>query len=363
MNQAHARLQKELDALELDAAFVLKPQDVLYLAGYASVCSGVLMARGQQPVFVTLWLDAPEARQHCHLPRVSTYVFPQQNLLARLIAVLAKAGGPAPRRIGIEKDFMVARQYELLAAEFPSAELVHITPVIDRLRAVKTPQELDSIKAAAAIADQAMTAALAAVGPGVCELEVAAEAEYVMRKAGSLRPAFGTFVASGERTLLAHPHASPKTMQPGEAVVIDLGAVVDGYSSDLCRTAFVGSPTPAQRERLHLVFQAQEAAAAALRPGAQAREVYKAAHQVFASQGLQRLLPEDLGYGVGLRQSEFHPVIEKHGTVEIQENMVVALMQTTAYDRKVGGIRVEDTFLISANRSIKLTQHKQELFD
>lgn len=207
-----------------------------------------------------------------------------------------------------------------------------------------------------------MEVALAAVAPGVSELEVAAEAEYAMRKAGSLRPAFSTFVASGERTLLAHPIASPRIMQPGEPVVIDLGAVVAGYSSDLCRTTFVGEPTERQRDYLRLVHQAQEAAAAALRPGAAAKEVYAAARAVFASQGLERLLPSDLGYGVGLRQSEFHPVIERHSATELLENMVVALMQTTAYDREVGGLRVEDTFWVSAQGAVRLTRHRQNLY-
>lgn len=362
MEAAIDRLQRELDALELDAAFVLKPHDVFYIAGYASVCSGVLMTAKEEPIFCTLWLDAPEARQQCGLSRVGTYVFPEQSLLGRMIAMLRKQGGPEPRRIGIEKDFMVARQYELLAGEFPQAELVHVTPVFDRLRAIKTPQELAHIQAAAALADQAMDAALAAVATGVSELEVAAEAEYVMRKAGSLRTAFSTFVASGERTLLAHPIASPRIMQPGEAVVIDLGAVKAGYSSDLCRTTFVGQPTPEQRDYLRLVFQAQEAAAEAMRPGAMAKDVYEAARLVFASKGLERLLPSDLGYGVGLRQSEFHPVIEKQSSTEIQENMVVALMQTTAYDRTVGGLRVEDTFWVNAQGAVRLTKHRQNLY-
>ena len=210
MEPAVDRLRQELEALELDATFVLKPHDVFYLAGYASVCSGVLLTSGQEPIFCTLWLDASEAREHCTLSRVGTYVFPEQSLLGRMIKMLKKQGGPEPKRIGIEKDFMVARQYEMLASEFPRAELVHITPVIDQLRAIKTPRELEHIKAAAAVADLAMEAALAMVAPGVSELEVAAEAEYVMRKAGSLRTAFSTFVASGDRTLLAHPIASPK---------------------------------------------------------------------------------------------------------------------------------------------------------
>ena len=362
MEAAHVRLQQALTEMGIDAAFVLKPHNVFYLSGYASVCSGVLLAADLEPVFCTLWLDAPEAGQLCRLPRVKSYHFPENSLLGRLTEILRRQGVRPPRRLGIEKDFMVVRQLELLDHVFPGVERVDITPVIDRLRAVKTPGEIEHLKAAATLADQAMEAALAAVAPGVSELEVAAEAEYVMRKAGALRPAFGTFVASGERTLLAHPHASPKLLQPGEAVVVDLGAVVAGYSSDLCRTAFVGPPSPQQHARLDLVIQAQEAAAAALKHGIEAGEVYEAARRVFASHGLERLLPSDLGYGVGLRQSEFHPVIEKKSHTVLQENMVVALMQTTAFDRELGGIRVEDTFWIGPQGAVRLTRHQQERY-
>ena len=358
METTHARLRQALEEMGIDAAFVLKPHNVFYISGYASVCSGVLLAAETDPVFCTLWLDAPEARQHCQLPRVKSYHFPEGSLLGRMIEILRRQGVESPRRLGLEKDFMVVRQLELLAKAFPHAELVDITPTVDRLRAIKTPQELEHLKAAAGLADLAMEAALKAVAAGISELDVAAEAEYVMRKAGSLRPAFGTFVASGERTLLAHPHASPKLLQPGEPVVIDLGAVVAGYSSDLCRTAFVGTPTQQQRDRLDLVIQAQEAAAAALKPGAEAGEVYEAARRVFASRGLENLLPRDLGYGVGLRQSEFHPVIEKQSNTVLQENMVVALMQTTAFDRELGGIRVEDTFRIGPQGAVRLTGHR-----
>ena len=358
METAHTRLRQALAEMGIDAAFVLKPHNVFYLSGYASVCSGVLVAAETEPIFCTLWLDAPEARQHCRLPRVKSYHFPESSLLGRMIEILRGQGVESPRRLGIEKDFMVVRQLELLAKAFPNAERVDITPMVDRLRAIKTLQELEHLKAAAALADLAMEAALTAVAPGISELDVAAEAEYVMRKAGSLRPAFGTFVASGERTLLAHPHASPKLLQPGEPVVIDLGAVVAGYSSDLCRTTFVGTPTQQQRDRLDLVIQAQEAAAAALKPGVEAGEVYEAARRVFASQGLENLLPRDLGYGVGLRQSEFHPIIEKQSNTVLQENMVVALMQTTAFDRELGGIRVEDTFWIGPHGAVRLTRHQ-----
>lgn len=361
MSQRVPKMQQALASQDLEAAVLLKPQDVFYFAGYASVCSGVVMFPDAEPVFCILWLDLAEAKEVCRLPKTASYVYPQDSLMGRMAQIIAKQK-PGARRIGVEKDFMQVRQYELLGQRFPGAELVHVTPLVDRLRAVKSQEEIAKMRRSAAIADQAMAAALAAVRPGVSELEVAAEAEYVMSRSGSLRPAFGTFVASGQRTLLAHPHASPKVIQAGEPVVIDLGAVWEGYSSDICRTTFTGEPTPAQAEYLRLVVEAQQACAGALKDGARAGEPWAAAQAVFAAQGMGRYLPRDIGYGVGLRQSEFYPVLEKGSQTVLRENMVVALMQTTAISKEIGGLRVEDTFLITKQGAEKITAHVQELY-
>ena len=350
--------QNELDSLQVDVAFILKPHNVFYFAGYASVCSGVVASPNAAPVFCTLWLDAPEAKKRCTIPEVSGYRYPQENLTGKMIQLINKTGVP-PKRIGVEKDFMLLRDYEMLLGAFPNAEFVHITPVIDRLRAIKLDEEVDKIRKSAKIADKAMDAALKAVQPGVTEIEVAAEAEYVMRKLGSEKPAFSTFVASGSRTLLAHPLASRRKIGTGEPVVIDLGATWEGYASDICRTTFAGEPTKEQVAFLRLVVRAQEAAASILRDGAISSDVFDAVYEVFEEKNLGKFLPHDIGYGVGLRQSEFFPVIEKGNTTVLKENMVVALLQTTSFSRKIGGLRVEDIFKIGRTGCERITGHVQ----
>lgn len=354
------RFQQWQSENSLDASFLLKPHNVFYLAGYTSVCAGILVTH-QESTFCTLWLDGPEARQYCRLPRLATYRFPEERLIDRMIHLYKKTDRPA-QRIGIEKDHLQLRDYEKLVRAFPDAQLVDVTPAIDRMRAIKTEEEIANIRQAAAISDKAMTSALNAVRPGVTEIDVAAEAEYVMRKSGSGLPAFGTFVASGKRTLLAHPHASRKVIEPGEMVVIDLGATWNGYASDLCRTTFSSDPTLDQAARLKCIVQAQKAAASILKEGALCHQVYDQAHQVLEEARLAHLLPHDIGYGLGLRQSEFYPVIEKGSQTPLKQNMVVALFQTTAYDRRSEAPRVEDTFLITETGSERLTRHEQVVF-
>jgi len=358
MDHRISAFQERLREQNIDAAFILKPHNVFYFARYSSVCSGVLAFADTDNAFCTLWLDVTEAKSLCVLPSVVAYTFPGDSLIGRMIKLLQKRN-PHPKRIGIERDFMVTRDFLALSAAFPSAELVHITPIVDLIRAVKSSEEIEKIRKSAAIADQAMEAALAAVRPGITEIDVAAEAEYAMRRLGSERSAFSTFVASGPRTLLAHPIATRRVIDQGDAVVIDLGATWDGYASDICRTTFAGEPTSDQIRRLKIVAEAQRSAADVLRDGATAGDIFEAAYQVFKMHGLASYLPDDIGYGVGLRQSEFHPVIEKSGSTVLQENMIVALLQTTAYEKRLGGLRIEDMFRVGKEGCEKLTLQVQ----
>ena len=356
------RLRKKLDVDQIDVACILKPHDITYFAGYAPVCAGVLIFPHQEPVFCTLWLDAPEAKRPCAIPHIVGYMFPRERLAGKLVEIIRERT-PRPKKIGVEKDFMLLRDYEALLDVFPDAEFIDITPVIDQLRAIKSQEEIDCIRKSAAISDKAMEAALNAVRPGVAELEIAAEAEYVMKKLGSEKPAFSTFVASGKRTLLAHPIASRRKIQAGDAVVIDLGATWEGYASDICRTTFAGEPTPEQVTYLRLVVKAQQAAASIVRDGAISSEIYDAAYNVFQEKNLGKFLPHDIGYGVGLRQSEFYPIIEKNSPTILKENMVVALLQTTSFSKNIGGLRVEDTFKVTQDGWDRLTSHVQSHYD
>jgi Xaa-Pro dipeptidase len=357
----HRRLARELTSNEIDAACILKPHNVFYVAGYAPVCAGIIAFPDSDPVYCTLWLDAPEAKRFCAMANLSVYIFPRQTLMSKLIEIILKRK-PSPKKIGVEKDFIVLRDYEMLSASFSDVQFLNITPAVDQLRAIKSEEEIEMIRKSASISDKGMEAALKAVQPGVSELDIAAEAEYVMKRLGSEKTAFSTFVASGERTLLAHPIASRRQIKSGEPVVVDLGATWSGYASDICRTTFAGEPTPQQAEYLTTIVKAQEAASSVIREGIPCQDVYEAAYRVFDEYGLSKYLPDDIGYGVGLRQSEFYPVIEKGSLTILKENMVVALLQTTSYSKKMGGLRVEDTFRVTKTVCEKLTRTNQPHF-
>lgn len=362
MKERIERFKAWMEGQGIDVSIILKPQDVAYLSGWAPVCSGIVVFRKGPSVEVCIWLDAPDGKRN-HVPlRMAGYRFPESSMAEKVVELINQRL-TAPRIIGIEKDFMTLRFWETIQKAFPGASFVPVTRALDDMRAVKTAEEIRYLKKATAMAEAGMKAALASVRPGVTEIDIASEAEYAMRKAGSEGVAFGTLVASGPRALLAHPYASSRKIGKRDVVVIDLGARYKGYSSDLCRTAFTGEPSRRQKEFLKILLQAQQAAFRAARPGVKTEVLYEEARKVLAGYGYARYLPDDIGYGSGLRQSEFFPVVLKGGQDVLQSGMVIALFQTTAYLRELGGIRVEDQIVVGEGGYRRLSALPQPVYD
>lgn len=115
--------KQQLADTQIDVALVLKPHDVFYFSGYSSVCSGVVITSVSEPIFCTLWLDAPEAKQLSAISKVASYVFPRENLMGRMIKLFQEQRVRA-KRIGVEKDFILLRDYESLVEQFPDSEIV-----------------------------------------------------------------------------------------------------------------------------------------------------------------------------------------------------------------------------------------------
>ncbi len=161
--------------------------------------------------------------------------------------------------------------------------------------------------------------------------------------------------------MLAHPTASRKKIAPGEAVVIHLGSTWEGYCAKMCRTVALGKIPSKQEETYHLLLKAQQKAIAALRPGAKSEEVDRAAREVIESAGYGNSFLTDIGYGVGLRQSEFYPIIGQGRSEVIEAGMVVDLLLPTIYRREIGGPRVTDVIAVGAERNEILTDYPREL--
>jgi Xaa-Pro dipeptidase len=357
-----ARAQKAMAEEGYDVLVVTNRENLIYFTGVTQIeCLGVLIPREGEACAVALWLDAEYVQEISGLPTRAYYV-PKQSLGATLASCI-KTFGLHPPRIGFERYFVDFAVYEALRGVFSEANFKGAGELFYRLRAVKEPDELALICKAAAAVCEGMDAAVKAVRAGVTELEVLAAAEHAMLHAGSWGSPFRPQVVSGDRALLAHPTASDEVIRSGEAVVMDLGATCEGYCAKMVRTAVVGDVPAAQREVYSVLVRALEQAETALRPGATSGAVDAAARAVVEEAGYGNSYLESIGYGIGLRQSEFYPIIGRGRSEVIEAGMVIGLLLPTIYRKGIGGPRITDLIYVGEHGNEVLTNYPRTLVE
>jgi Xaa-Pro aminopeptidase len=232
---------------------------------------------------------------------------------------------------------------------------------IERLRAVKDGAELETMREAAMLVSKVIAEVIPTIKPGIAELEVAAKIDYAIKRRGGSGPSFETIVASGPRSAWAHARPTSKPLRKNELVVLDQGAILRGYCSDMTRTVFLGR-SPAKVRRLYdAVLEAQEAAKAAIRPGVAAWKVDAAARSVLRHRGLARHFTHSTGHGLGIEVHEM-PRLGRGDDTVLEEGMVVTV-EPGVYVEGLGGIRIEDDVVVAAGGGVDLTNAPREFFE
>jgi Xaa-Pro aminopeptidase len=223
---------------------------------------------------------------------------------------------------------------------------------------VKSDDELALIEASVKTNSRAMDAALRRLKAGMKEAELAAEIDYQMRKLGAEKPSFDTIVASGVRSALPHAHPTREAIGQG-VLLIDMGAFQRGYASDMTRTFFLGEPSRQMANIYKAVLEAQLAAIDAVRPGVKASAVDRAAREVLKAHGLDKAFMHSTGHGLGLEIHEPPRLGKKEGT-KLETGMAITI-EPGAYVEGLGGVRIEDTLVVTASGSRILTATPKEL--
>ena len=235
--------------------------------------------------------------------------------------------------------------------------------VVERARLVKDAAEIATIREAARRISAVVTEAFGSVRAGVAERDVAGVIESAMRAAGYERAAFDTIVGSGPNGALPHYRAGDRILSPGDLVVLDFGGVLDGYCCDLTRTVAIGPLSPEARELYTAVYDAQEAALAAVRPGVETSAVDAAARRVLEERGLGAAFGHGTGHGLGLDVHEEPRITWSRAdvpSVPLAPGMVFTV-EPGAYVTGFGGVRIEDDVLVTDTGSEVLTQVPREL--
>ena len=224
---------------------------------------------------------------------------------------------------------------------------------------VKSPAEVELIRRSVATNSEAFSRTIGSIRPGVTESSVAAELDYRMRQLGAEGSAFETIVAAGSHSAL--PHARPGSRKIGndELLLIDMGSCQNGYMSDMTRVLYLGRPGRRIRSLYRAVLEAQSAALDAVRAGVKTSEVDRAARQALKSAGLDKQFVHSTGHGLGLEIHE-PPRVGRRDKTKLCAGMVITI-EPGAYIRDFGGVRIEDTVLVTEKGCEILTPTSKEL--
>ncbi|HSC59077.1 MAG TPA: aminopeptidase P family protein [Gemmatimonadales bacterium] len=332
-----ARQQALLEALEaegLTALVVQHPPNIRYLSGFTG-SAGLLVVRPAGAVLVTDFRYAAQAPQE--VGSVAQVDIEPVNVWDRARRVLGGAEG-----VGFEAHVATVRDAERLGE---GRRLVPTSWLVERLRTRKSPGEVAAIVAAAALAQEALAEVLPGVRVGESELAVAARLEAALRVRGSEWHPFPTIVASGPRAALPHARSTGRTIGAGEWLLIDFGAQVDGYCSDLTRTVVMGKADARQRAVYEVVEAAQRRAREGVRAGMTGREADALARDLIAQRGYGEAFGHSLGHGLGLEVHEA-PRLSPTAEAALPEGAVVTI-EPGIYLPGWGGVRLEDDVLLA----------------
>jgi Xaa-Pro aminopeptidase len=332
---AHALTERELDML-----LVTDLVNVRWLTGFTGSNAAAVVGREGERRFVT---------DFRYLTQSADQLDPawEREIAVDLLAGVVKGlPGAGELRLGFEDGHMSVKDHAKLAGMVrEGVELVPAGGGIEALRAVKDEGELDAVRAAARLADDALVEVLGRGLVGRTERDVALDLEFTMRRMGAEAASFPPIVAAGEHGAL--PHAEPRdvAIASGTLCVVDWGAQLDGYASDCTRTYATGDIDPRDGEVYALVLRAQEAALAAVRPGPTGREVDAVARAIIDASGHAEHFGHGLGHGVGLDVHE-GPRLSKQGDTALQAGMVVTV-EPGVYVPGAVGVRIEDLVIVT----------------
>jgi Xaa-Pro aminopeptidase len=329
-----------LEEREADLLLVTDLVNVRWLTGFTGSSAAAVVGREGSRRFVT---------DFRYLTQSADEVDPawEREIAIDLLAGVVKGlPGSGDLRLAFDDAHMSVKDHGRLEGMLRAGiELVPAGGAIEALRAVKDEGELDAIRAAARLADDALTEVLGRGLVGRTEREVALDLEFTMRRMGAQAASFPPIVAAGEHGAL--PHAAPReqVIPAGTLCVVDWGAQLDGYASDCTRTYATGDIDPRDAEVYALVLRAQEAALAAVRPGPTGREVDAVARSIIDAAGHAEHFGHGLGHGVGLDVHE-GPRLSKQGEAALAAGMVVTV-EPGVYVPGAVGVRIEDLVIVT----------------
>jgi Xaa-Pro aminopeptidase len=337
---------------KLDGLLVSLGPNLRYLSGFTGSNGLLLLLPGKSILFTDPRYTIQAGQESTCQVRIA-----KGPLVVDVVAAIAKLG---LKRVGYEPALMSCDAYESLESKLPAkSSMVAVKGWIEELRTVKSATEIERIRRSVETNSKAFEQAVARVRPGMKERDLAADLEYRMRRLGAEKPSFETIVAGGVRSALPHAQPTAARFQTGDLIVVDMGALQEGYCSDMTRMLFLGTPTAKVKRTYKAVLEAQLAGIDAVRASARTAAVDAAARNVLKGYGLDRAFIHSTGHGLGLEIHE-PPRLGKRDKGRLKAGMAITI-EPGVYIEGFGGIRIEDTVLVTEKSCEILTPTSKEL--
>ena len=342
MNYRLAKLREKLEEKELDAILISTAQNRRYISGFSG-SAGYLVVSRDDAILATDFRYTEQAG----MESPDFHVIKVGSDWSWLVESVKEH---RTKKIGFESHQMTVATYTQITkalGDIPSAErpnLMATTGIVEGLRTVKDEEELGLLQRAIDVADAAIESVSATIQPNETEREVAWRLEKAMRELGADSPSFDTIVAAGPNGAMPHHRPSDRAIVPGEPIVIDMGAKVGGYCSDITRTFCIGPPDETFCKVYDIVLGAQLTAIATVRSGMSGGDADALSRVVIAEAGYGENFGHSLGHGVGLLIHEF-PRVGPKSNHTLEEGMLFTI-EPGIYLSGWGGVRIEDVVLL-----------------
>ncbi|MFC1982654.1 M24 family metallopeptidase [Chloroflexota bacterium] len=349
------KLRQKLAEKEIDTIFISQPENRYYLSGFDG-SAGFLLITEQKAILATDFRYIEQVKIQAPDYEIFQITDDVTGWLPELV-VGSKLG-----KLGFEAGHITFAMYrqlsDIIKGTQPSLKLVPLDGLVESLRAIKEPEEIELITRAADISDSALEYIIDEIRIGMSENEVAWEIEKFLRENGSQSPPFNIIVASGPNSALPHAKPSERTINSEEPVVIDIGATVEGYSSDLSRTICPGTPDDTFKKVYDIVLGAQLTAIATIKEDITGEQADSLARTVIQEAGYHKAFGHALGHGIGLAPHE-SPRLGPGATETLTSGMVFTI-EPGIYLPGWGGVRIEDLAVLEKGKAKVISKARKD---
>jgi Xaa-Pro dipeptidase len=356
------KLQTWLDDQNIEAVFINSKENVFYLSNFLTDpherLMGLFLFKSAEPLFVLPAMEKGQLKSAGWNHEVIGYS-DHENPWALIGEAIKKRKTANAEKVALEKEMLSYSRSEAFLSLFADAEVIDAEEKLNELRVVKDEKEIEILRRAAKMADFGVQTGVDALQEGITEMEVLAKIEFELKKKGIREMSFSTMVLFGEKS--GEPHGNPgsRKLEPGDFVLFDLGVVLDGYCSDITRTVAFKSVSDKQKEIYETVLQAEKASLEASKPGNRIGDLDSTARKIITDAGYGDYFPHRIGHGMGINVHEFPSMSHLNDGI-LKEGMVYTI-EPGIYLPEVGGVRIEDDVLVTADGYETLTTFPKEL--